>query len=158
MTANASPPSTPRLGTEKLIRLTAAAGGKVNQLMQRDGIARKALRHEHDQERADDGADEDQEHKVNSRVVPSHLEQHLPETPGGSLELSVTTAAPGWSQKAPLQLNARLCHNGRMCGAAVCYKLVAWVPRKRSFLNERCTAICLHRRLRRMHTESPSSP
>jgi iron-sulfur cluster assembly protein len=35
---------TPRAGSEKLIKLTAAAGRKVGQLMQRDGVADGALR------------------------------------------------------------------------------------------------------------------
>ncbi len=34
----------PRVGSEKLIRLTEAAGRKVRQLMERDGIAEGALR------------------------------------------------------------------------------------------------------------------
>ncbi|HUI07242.1 MAG TPA: iron-sulfur cluster assembly accessory protein [Verrucomicrobiae bacterium] len=34
----------PRLGSEKLIKLTQAAGRKVHQLMQRDGVADGALR------------------------------------------------------------------------------------------------------------------
>lgn len=34
----------PRIGSEKLIRLTEAAGRKVRQLMERDGVAEGALR------------------------------------------------------------------------------------------------------------------
>ena len=36
--------TTPRTGSEKLIRLTEAAGRKVRQLMQRDGVGNGALR------------------------------------------------------------------------------------------------------------------
>ena len=36
--------SGPRVGSEKLIKLTDAAGRKVSQLMQRDGVAKGALR------------------------------------------------------------------------------------------------------------------
>jgi iron-sulfur cluster assembly accessory protein len=36
--------ATPRAGSEKLIKLTVAAGRKVSQLMQRDGVADGALR------------------------------------------------------------------------------------------------------------------
>jgi iron-sulfur cluster assembly accessory protein len=36
--------SSPRVGTEKLIKLTASAGRKIRQLMQRDGCADGALR------------------------------------------------------------------------------------------------------------------
>jgi len=44
MIAEPSTPATPRTGSEKLIKLTAAAGRKVSQLMQRDGVADGALR------------------------------------------------------------------------------------------------------------------
>ena len=44
MTTDTPAQSGPRTGSEKLIRLTEAAGRKVNQLMQRDGVADGALR------------------------------------------------------------------------------------------------------------------
>jgi iron-sulfur cluster assembly protein len=44
MSVDTPTPALPRTGSEKLIRLTAAAGRKVNQLMQRDGVAHGALR------------------------------------------------------------------------------------------------------------------
>lgn len=44
MTAPAPVAATPRQGSEKLIRLTAAAGRKIRQLMERDGIREGALR------------------------------------------------------------------------------------------------------------------
>ncbi|MDW8344759.1 MAG: iron-sulfur cluster assembly accessory protein [Verrucomicrobiae bacterium] len=44
MTTETVTPTGPRIGTEKLIRLTPAAGRKIAQLMQRDGITDGALR------------------------------------------------------------------------------------------------------------------
>ncbi|MGA2605102.1 MAG: iron-sulfur cluster assembly accessory protein [Verrucomicrobiia bacterium] len=44
MSAETPTPSGPRTGSEKLIKLTEAAGRKVSQLMQRDGVADGALR------------------------------------------------------------------------------------------------------------------
>jgi iron-sulfur cluster assembly protein len=44
MTAETPTQAAPRAGSEKLIKLTAAAGRKVGQLMQRDGVADGALR------------------------------------------------------------------------------------------------------------------
>lgn len=44
MTSNPPVQPGPRPGSEKLIKLTEPAGRKVNQLMQRDGIAAGALR------------------------------------------------------------------------------------------------------------------
>ena len=44
MTAEMPIQSAPRVGSEKLIRLTEAAGYKVSQLMQRDGVTDGALR------------------------------------------------------------------------------------------------------------------
>ncbi len=44
MGVETSTQSGPRVGSEKLIKLTEAAGRKVSQLMQRDGVAEGALR------------------------------------------------------------------------------------------------------------------
>ena len=44
MTTDAPAQTGPRTGSEKLIKLTEAAGRKMRQLMQRDGIANGALR------------------------------------------------------------------------------------------------------------------
>ena len=44
MSVETTAQSAPRSGSEKLIRLTEAAGRKVNQLLQRDGVADGALR------------------------------------------------------------------------------------------------------------------
>jgi iron-sulfur cluster assembly protein len=44
MVIETPPQSAPRTGSEKLIKLTEAAGRKVSQLMQRDGVAEGALR------------------------------------------------------------------------------------------------------------------
>ena len=44
MVSELIPQASPRTGSEKLIKLTEAAGRKVNQLMQRDGVADGALR------------------------------------------------------------------------------------------------------------------
>ena len=44
MTTETPTQAAPRAGSEKLIKLTAAAGLKVSQLMQRDGVADGALR------------------------------------------------------------------------------------------------------------------
>jgi len=44
MTAQTDTPASPRTGSEKLIKLTDAAGRKVSSLMQRDGVANGALR------------------------------------------------------------------------------------------------------------------
>jgi len=44
MTTDTPTQPVPRTGSEKLIRLTGAAGQKVNQLMQRDGVGGGALR------------------------------------------------------------------------------------------------------------------
>ena len=44
MTTEAPTQSAPRIGSEKLIKLTDAAGRKMRQLMQRDGVADGALR------------------------------------------------------------------------------------------------------------------
>ena len=44
MSVETSAPAGPRTGSEKLIRLTEAAGRKVDQLMQRDGVGGGALR------------------------------------------------------------------------------------------------------------------
>lgn len=44
MTAEAPTRAAPRTGSEKLIKLTEAAGRKVSQLMQRDGVADGVLR------------------------------------------------------------------------------------------------------------------
>ena len=44
VTTETSTQAAPRAGSEKLIRLTEAAGRKVSQLMQRDGMADGALR------------------------------------------------------------------------------------------------------------------
>lgn len=38
------PPAGPRIGSEKLVKLTEAAGRKLRQLMERDGVANGALR------------------------------------------------------------------------------------------------------------------
>ncbi len=44
MTTETPTQAGPRVGSEKLIKLTEAAGRKVSQLMQRDGVAEGALR------------------------------------------------------------------------------------------------------------------
>lgn len=44
MSSVSSTPAGPRLGSEKLVKLTEAAGRKLRQLMQRDGVAAGALR------------------------------------------------------------------------------------------------------------------
>ncbi|HVM62328.1 MAG TPA: iron-sulfur cluster assembly accessory protein [Verrucomicrobiae bacterium] len=44
MTTETPTQTVPRVGSEKLIKLTDAAGRKVSQLMQRDGVAHGALR------------------------------------------------------------------------------------------------------------------
>jgi iron-sulfur cluster assembly protein len=44
MTTETPTQATPRAGSEKLIKLSGAAGRKVSQLMQRDGVAEGALR------------------------------------------------------------------------------------------------------------------
>src|ERR1700688_3162582 len=44
MTTEAPTQASPRIGSEKLIKLTESAGRKVAQLMQRDGVANGALR------------------------------------------------------------------------------------------------------------------
>ncbi len=44
MIAESTIQAAPRVGSEKLIKLTEAAGRKVSQLMQRDGVAEGALR------------------------------------------------------------------------------------------------------------------
>ncbi len=44
MTTETPTQATPRIGSEKLIKLTEAAGRKVSQLMQSDGVANGALR------------------------------------------------------------------------------------------------------------------
>ena len=44
MATETSTQAIPRIGSEKLIKLTEAAGRKVSQLMQRDGVANGALR------------------------------------------------------------------------------------------------------------------
>jgi iron-sulfur cluster assembly accessory protein len=44
MATETSTQSVPRVGSEKLIKLTEAAGRKMRQLMQRDGVADGALR------------------------------------------------------------------------------------------------------------------
>jgi iron-sulfur cluster assembly accessory protein len=44
MIAETSTQAAPRVGSEKLVKLTESAGRKVSQLMQRDGVADGALR------------------------------------------------------------------------------------------------------------------
>src|ERR1019366_10002588 len=44
MTTQTQAPAAPRIGSEKLVKLTEPAGRKMKQLMQRDGYATGALR------------------------------------------------------------------------------------------------------------------